>query len=101
MICNVWDIVPLFMGKSFHLLIKPGLLVATMFVSDAFVLGTDVLQDFVEVLLGCGINLHIDCASKLRAQCCQLLNNKARNMSALKTTCTDSNSSDDVGCHKW
>lgn len=102
-ICDVWDIVSLFMRKSFHLLIKPGLLVATMFVSDAFVLGADLLQDFVEVLLGCCINLHIDCASKLRAQCCQLLNNKGRYKSALRTTCTDSNSCDEVDpcCHKW
>lgn len=44
-------------------------------VSDGFILGADLFQDFVEVLLGCGIDLHIDCASKLRAQCCQLLNN--------------------------
>lgn len=75
----------LFMGKSFHLLIKPGLLVATMFISDGFVLGADLIQDFVEVLLRCSINLHIDCASKLRPQCCQLLNNKRRINSALKS----------------
>lgn len=68
----------LFMGKSYYLLIKPGLLVATIFVSEGFILGADLLQNFVEVLLGCGINLHIDCASKLRAQRCQLLNNKGR-----------------------
>lgn len=75
-ICNVWDIMTLFMGKSFHLLIKPGLLVATMFVSDGFILGADLFQDFVEVLLGRSIHLHVDCASKLRPQCCQLLNNQ-------------------------
>lgn len=92
MICDLWDIVALFMGKSFYLLSKPGLLVTTMFISDALVLGADLLQDFVEVLLGRGVDLHIDCASKLRAQCCQLLNNKeAEDMSALIATCTDSN----------
>lgn len=66
----------LFTGKSFHLLSKPGLLVTAMFVSDAFILGADLIQDFVEVLMGCGIHLHIDCASKLRAHSCQLLNNQ-------------------------
>ncbi len=68
--------VPLFMGKSFYPFIKPGLLVATMFVSDGFVLGTDLLQNFVEICLGCSIHLHVDCASKLRAQCCQFLHNQ-------------------------
>lgn len=79
--------VPLFMEKSFHLLIKPCLLVATMSVSDGFVLGADLLQDFVEVLLGCSIHLHIDCASKLRPQCCQLLDNQEKKKSALRSIC--------------
>lgn len=58
----MWDMVPV------YLLGKPSLLVTTMFVSDGFVLGADLLQDFVEVLLGCSIHLHIDIACKLRAQ---------------------------------
>lgn len=66
----------MFMETYSHLVIKPGLLVATMFVSDGFVLGTDLFQDSVQVLLGCGIYLHVDCASELRAQCCQLLKNQ-------------------------
>lgn len=57
-----------------YLVIKPGLVFAAMFISDGFVLGTDLLHDFVEVLLRCSINLHVDCAGKLRAQSGQLLN---------------------------
>lgn len=59
--------------KNIYLLIKPGLVLATMFISNSFILGTNILHNFVEVLLGCGINLHVDCATKLRAQGCQLL----------------------------
>lgn len=72
------------MGKSFYPLIKPGLLVATMFVSDGFVLGADLLQDFVEIYLGCSIHLHIDCASKLRAQRCQFLHNQGEQEVSIK-----------------
>lgn len=75
----------LFTRKSSHPIIKPGLLVATMFVSNGFVLGTDLIQDFVEVLMGCSINLHVDCASKLRAQCLQLLNNRGEKELSIKT----------------
>lgn len=58
-----------------------------MFVSDGFVLGTDLFQDSVQVLLGCGIYLHVDCASELRAQCCQLLKNQGEKKSALRSIC--------------
>lgn len=49
----------------FHLVIEPGLLFAAMLVCDGFVLGADLLQHSVEVLLGRGVHLHIDGASEL------------------------------------
>lgn len=62
----------------FHLVIEPGLLIAAVLVCDGFVLGADVLQHSVEVLLGRGVHLHVDSAGELRAQSRQLLHGRER-----------------------
>lgn len=62
----------------FHLVIEPGFLIAAVLVCDGFVLGADLLQHSVEVLLGRGVHLHVDGASELRAQHRQLLHSRGR-----------------------
>lgn len=51
-----------------------------MFIGNCFILCTDLLQNFVQVLLRCGIYLYVDIACKLRTQCCQLLNKQRKKM---------------------
>lgn len=56
-----------------HFVIEPGLLVSAVFICDGLVLGTDLLQNFVQVLLRRSVYLHVHVSTQLRSQSCQFL----------------------------
>ncbi|KAK0150735.1 Stromal membrane-associated protein 1 [Merluccius polli] len=72
---------------SHYLVVEPGLLVAAVLVCDAFILGADLIQHLVQVLLGCGINLDVHRAGELRAHGGQVLTSPWRKQLRLGSHC--------------